>query len=277
MSQIDLISGEWTAMIFEGRNKEYGAYKLRESTGKRNLISIITVVIMAAAFQIGLSIKNIADERRAQHNTMSSVYEISTLHSPKKDVKADRKPIRIEPEKTIENVKNSIKFTTPRIMKDNEVEEEDELKTQAELMNTTVAIGSFDVTGGDDKAGDVLRAHEEIAQTEPKPVIDDTEFIVVPQMPAFPGGQAALMEYLSKNVKYPVVALENGIQGRVVVSFVVERNGSISSVRVEKSRDPHLDKEAVRVISSMPNWIPGRQNGNAVRVRYNVPVTFRLQ
>ena len=84
------------------------------------------------------------------------------------------------------------------------------------------------------------------------------------------------MNWLRNNVRYPAVAEENGIQGRVVVSFVVERNGSITDVQVVKSVDPSLDKEAARVVKSMPNWVPGKQNGSAVRVKYNVPVTFRL-
>jgi protein TonB len=85
------------------------------------------------------------------------------------------------------------------------------------------------------------------------------------------------MQYLSSNIKYPVVAEENGVQGRVVCTFVVERDGSITDVRVIRSVDPSLDKEAVRVVKSMPKWIPGKQNGSAVRVKYTVPVTFRLQ
>ena len=100
---------------------------------------------------------------------------------------------------------------------------------------------------------------------------------VVEEMPQFPGGPSALFEYLSKNVKYPVVAEENGVQGRVIVTFVVERDGSITDVRVVKSVDPSLDKEAQRVLRSMPRWIPGKQNGSAVRVKYTVPVTFKLQ
>ena len=97
---------------------------------------------------------------------------------------------------------------------------------------------------------------------------------VVEQMPSFPGGQGALMQYLAYNIKYPVVAQENGVQGRVVVSFVVERDGSITDVQVVRSVDPSLDREAQRVVRSMPKWIPGKQNGQAVRVKYNVPVSF---
>ena len=99
---------------------------------------------------------------------------------------------------------------------------------------------------------------------------------VVDEMPVFPGGIGALLEYLATHVKYPVVAQENGVQGRVIVSFVVECDGSITDVRVERSVDPSLDREAIRVVSSMPRWSPGKLNGYIVRVKYSVPVSFRL-
>ena len=114
-------------------------------------------------------------------------------------------------------------------------------------------------------------------EPEPEKVEESKVFDVVEEMPQFPGGPSALFEYLSKNIKYPVVAEENGVQGRVIVTFVVERDGSITDVKVVKSVDPSLDKEATRVVKSMPHWIPGKQNGSAVRVKYTVPVTFRLQ
>lgn len=98
----------------------------------------------------------------------------------------------------------------------------------------------------------------------------------VVEKPQFPGGTAAMFEYLSKNIKYPVVAEENGVQGKVIVSFIVECDGSISNVKVVKSVDPALDKEAMRIVRSMPHWIPGKRNGSAVRVKYTTPVTFRL-
>ena len=108
--------------------------------------------------------------------------------------------------------------------------------------------------------------------------VDETVFVVVENMPEFPGGQAELMKFLSQNVKYPALAQENGIQGRVVCQFVVERDGSIANVEVVRSsQDSSLDKEAVRVIKSMPKWTPGKQRGKPVRVKYTVPVNFKLQ
>ena len=102
-------------------------------------------------------------------------------------------------------------------------------------------------------------------------------FVVVEKQPEFPGGTTALMKFLGDNIKYPVIAQENGIQGRVITNFVVERDGSISDVQVVRGQDPSLDKEAIRVIKTMPKWTPGQQRGKPVRVRFTLPVVFRLQ
>lgn len=277
MAKIDLISHDWTEMVFEGRNKEYGAYRLRKNAGKRNLYSLITIFIAALAIWGGISLVKFV-ESRTKSVAQTSVAELSALNQPKKkaEVKQQKKVKLEQPEKVVERVKSSVKFTAPVIKKDDEVKPEDELKTQDELMSTKTAIGALDVKGNDDANGEVLKIKEAVAQPEPKPEVEKV-FDVVEQMPSFPGGPSALMEWLSNNVKYPVVAQENGVQGRVVVSFVVERDGSITDVKVVRGVDPSLDKEASRVVRAMPRWIPGKQNGSAVRVKYNVPVAFRLQ
>ena len=277
MAKIDLISRDWTEMVFEGRNKEYGAYRLRKNAGKRNLYSLITIFIAALAIWGGISLVKFV-ESRTKSVAQTSVAELSALNQPKKkaEVKQQQKVKLEQPEKVVERVKSSVKFTAPVIKKDDQVKPEDELKTQEELMNTKTAIGALDVKGNDDANGEVLKLKEAVAQPEPKPEVEKV-FDVVEQMPSFPGGPSALMEWLSNNVKYPVVAQENGVQGRVVVSFVVERDGSITDVKVVRGVDPSLDKEASRVVKAMPRWIPGKQNGSAVRVKYNVPVAFRLQ
>ena len=277
MAKIDLISRYWTEMFFEVRNKEYVAYRLRKNAGKRNLYSLITIFIAALAIWGGISLVKFV-ESRTKSVAQTSVAELSALNQPKKkaEVKQQQKVKLEQPEKVVERVKSSVKFTAPVIKKDDEVKPEDELKTQDELMSTKTAIGALDVKGNDDANGEVLKIKEAVAQPEPKPEVEKV-FDVVEQMPSFPGGPSALMEWLSNNVKYPVVAQENGVQGRVVVSFVVERDGSITDVKVVRGVDPSLDKEASRVVRAMPRWIPGKQNGSAVRVKYNVPVAFRLQ
>lgn len=112
---------------------------------------------------------------------------------------------------------------------------------------------------------------------EEEEVEEQQIFQVVEEMPEFPGGMAECMKFLAKNIKYPTIAQENGVQGRVIVQFVVNKDGTIVDPVVVRSVDPYLDKEALRVIKAMPKWKPGKQRGKAVRVKYTVPVTFRLQ
>ena len=277
MSKIDLISNEWTDLVFEGRNHAYGAYKLRKGTSKRNVWSIIIVALAAVLLFLGLQLQKMAQANKTVENTQA--VELAKLQEKKKEAKVEKKEvIKQEPEKVVEQVKSSVKFTAPVIKKDEEVKEEDEIKLD-EVQKSDKAVGAFTVEGNDEVGGAVLKAKEEIAAPEPpKHVVEETKiFTVVEQMPLFPGGDAALMGYLRDNIHYPTVAAENGVQGRVVVGFVVERDGSITDVNVLRSVDPSLDREAMRVVKSMPKWTPGKQNGSTVRVKYQVPVTFRLQ
>ena len=263
MAKIDLIDNGWVDLVFEGKNQAYGAYQMRKNTGVRNLKALIVMFVafalIAAIVYAKVSIENYI---ASQNAAIEADVELASL-AEKKEAKVEKKD-EPEPEKIeIERVKSSVAFTVPEIKKDNEVKEEQEMKSQEELQQTNTAIGAFNVEGNDETGGEVLKAKEVIAEPEPPK--------------EFPGGPSALFEYLSKNIKYPVVAEENGVQGRVIVTFVVERDGSITDVKVVKSVDPSLDKEAQRVVKSMPHWIPGKQNGSAVRVKYTVPVTFRLQ
>ena len=277
MSKIDLISNEWTDLVFEGRNQAYGAYQLRKGTSKRNIWSLIIVAFAAVLLFLGLQLQRMAEANKTVENTQA--VEIAKLQEKKKEAKVEKKEVvRQEPEKVVEQVKSSVKFTAPIIKKDSEVKEEDEIKLD-EVQKSDKAVGAFTVEGNDEVGGAVLKAKEDIAAPEPpKHVVEETKiFTVVEQMPMFPGGDPALMRYLSTNIHYPTVAAENGVQGRVVVGFVVERDGSITDVNVLRSVDPSLDREAMRVVKSMPRWQPGKQNGSAVRVKYQVPVSFRLQ
>lgn len=124
---------------------------------------------------------------------------------------------------------------------------------------------------------DVVIKHIPVTVDE-EVVVEDDIFVVVEENPQFPnGGTAGLLQYLGKNIKYPTIPQENGTQGRVTVQFVVNKDGSIVDVKVIRGVDPYLDKEAVRVISTMPKWIPGKQRGVPVRCKFTVPVTFKLQ
>ena len=276
MGKVDLIDNGWVDLVFEGKNQAYGAYQLRKNTGVRNVKALLWVIAAIAAIFLLVWAKVAIENAMPKQTVNTADIELSKL-AQKKEAKVERKePVKVEMEKVVEKVKSSVKFTAPEIKKDDEVKPEDEIKSQDDLSKTNTAIGTFDVKGNDEAEGEVLKAKEVVVDEKPKE--EETKvFDVVEQMPSFPGGDAELMKFLSSHIKYPVVAEENGIQGRVIATFVVERDGSISDVKVVKSVDPSLDKEAIRVLKSMPKWIPGKQNGSAVRVKYTVPVTFRLQ
>lgn len=145
------------------------------------------------------------------------------------------------------------------IVEDNTLEEEVEFQSTEDEQKDAVIINY----GEGDGEGEVY-AEDEI-------------FAVVEEMPSFPGGDAALMSYISKSIKYPSIAQENGIQGRVICTFVINRDGKVTNAEVIRSVDPSLDKEALRVINNMPAWKPGKQRGKPVRVKYTLPIVFRLQ
>lgn len=279
MANIDVTTNAWTDLVFEGRNQAYGAYKLRRNTPSRNVKSIVIIIALALLTVLFFFLKKAYDDYQAAHVANEQVTELSAVKKETKKAEVKRK-VEVEPKKEeVKEVKSSIKFTAPVIKKDNEVKPEEEMKSQDELMQTNTAIGALDVKGNSDN-GAVLQVTQRVADEPVKqapPEVENKVFDVVEQMPSFPGGDGALTKYLSENIKYPVVAQENGVQGRVVVSFVVEKDGSITDVKVARSVDPSLDREATRVVRSMPHWIPGKQNGSAVRVKYNVPVSFRLQ
>ena len=276
MAKIDLIDNSWVDLVFEGKNQSYGAYQLRKSTGSRNVKAMLIMLAIGIAIAAFVAIKGVVENAMKQDVAIEADVELAKL-AEKKEAKVEKKEEPKIEKVEVEKVKSSVKFVPPVIKKDSEVKPEEELKSQEELNKTNTAIGAFDVKGNDEAAGEVLKAKEVIAQPEPPKEEETKVFDVVEQMPSFPGGDAELMKFLSSHIKYPVVAEENGIQGRVIATFVVERDGSISDVKVVKSVDPSLDKEAIRVLKSMPKWIPGKQNGSAVRVKYTVPVTFKLQ
>jgi protein TonB len=150
---------------------------------------------------------------------------------------------------------------------------------EVEILNVVdddVKTESVEIKTEDDKDVEVV-----IAPPVEAPVVEEVEeeiFVVVESMPEFPGGQQEMMKYIAENIKYPVIAQENGIQGRVICQFVIEKNGSVTDIQVVRSSgDASLDKEAERVIKTMPKWKPGKQRGKPVRVKYTIPVAFRLQ
>ena len=282
MAKIDLYDPKWVEMVFAGKNKEYGAYQLRKGTSGRNIKSLLILVIAAALVGGFLAWKVIEQKQAEEQQAYMEAMELARLQ--KQAEKEKKKPEKVQPKvemkKEIPVARETQKFTAPVIKKDELVKEENQVK-QMDKLDDKVAVGTENKEGVKDRTVEAVRNDIAVAAPPPppapKPEVATKVFDVVEEMPSFPGGQGALMSYLASNIKYPVVAQENGVQGRVIVSFVVERDGSISDVRVARSVDPSLDREAQRVVKSMPRWKPGKQNGSAVRVKYTVPVVFRLQ
>jgi protein TonB len=278
MSKIDLLDQRWIDLVFEGKNEAYGAYAIRQDTSKRNLFAMLALVAGLAFIVLCFLGVNVAQNAiaaaQAEHETEVALENIEEEAEEKEEEEVE--VIYEENEQLVaeETVMNSEKFTAYEMEDD---APEMQTKTQDEVAQSDIAIGAIDYDQGSDEAEHVLKVNEKVVDEVPPKVEETKVFDVVEQMPQFKGGDAALMDYLNKNIKYPVIAEENGIQGRVVTTFVVERDGSITDVKVIKSVDPSLDKEAVRVVKSMPKWNPGKQNGSAVRVKFTLPVTFRLQ
>ncbi len=282
MAKIDLYDPKWVDMVFAGKNKEYGAYQLRKGTSGRNIKSLLILVIAAALVGGFLAWKVIEQKQAEEQQAYMEAMELAKLQQQAKKEEKKKEPVKpkIEPKKEIPVARETQKFTAPVIKKDELVKEENQVK-QMDQLDAKVAVGTKDEEGVKDRTVEAVRSDIAVAAPPPppapKPEVSNKVFDVVEEMPSFPGGQAALMSFLSSNIKYPVVAQENGVQGRVIVGFVVERDGSITDVKVMRSVDPSLDREAQRVVKAMPRWKPGKQNGSAVRVKYTVPVVFRLQ
>ena len=282
MAKIDLYDPKWVDMVFAQKNKEYGAYKLRKGTSGRNIKALLILVVAAALVGGFLAWKVIEQKNAEAQAAYMEAMELAKMQEQAKKREKKDEPIKpkVEPKKEIPVARETQKFTAPVIKKDDLVKEENQVK-QMDKLDDKVAVGAEDKEGVKDRTVEAVRSDIAVAAPPPppapKPEVANKVFDVVEEMPSFPGGQGALMSFLSSNIKYPVVAQENGVQGRVIVGFVVEKDGSISDVKVMRSVDPSLDREAQRVVKAMPKWKPGKQNGSAVRVKYTVPVVFRLQ
>ena len=282
MAKIDLYDPKWVDMVFAGKNKEYGAYQLRKGTSGRNIKALLILVIAAALVGGFLAWKVIEQKQAEEQQAYMEAMELAKLQQQAKKEEKKKEPVKpkVEMKKEIPVARETQKFTAPVIKKDELVKEENQVK-QMDKLDDKVAVGTENKEGVKDRTVEAVRNDIAVAAPPPppapKPEVATKIFDVVEEMPSFPGGNGALMSYLASNIKYPVVAQENGVQGRVIVSFVVERDGSISDVKVARSVDPSLDREAQRVVKSMPRWSPGKQNGSTVRVKYTVPVVFRLQ
>ncbi|GAB6009274.1 energy transducer TonB [Dysgonomonas reticulitermitis] len=271
---IKLNSSEWCDVVFEGKNKQYGAYKLRQSSSKRHIVAFL-VILLFAGFVSALPglISEIKKLAQNQQENIDETFELSNI--PVEDIPEENK-IMQETAPPPPPLKTTVQFVPPTIAKDEDVSDKDVMKSQDEIQESKIQISVASVQGTSDKGVDIaeLRDHKVIVEEKQ---VEEKPFITVEQMPTFPGGEVEMQKFIRDNLRYPVVAQEAGIQGRVTLRFVVSKTGTIENVTVVRGIDSSCDKEAVRVVQSMPKWIPGKQNGLNVPVYFNLPIQFRLQ
>ena len=265
-AKIDIFSNDWLELVFEGKNQKYGAFEIRQKSSKRHIYGLIITSVM---FIVGFSLPGLIE--RFVPKRVERDVTVRTLSDLKLDKPKEQDEILKELPPPPPPLRNTIKFTPPVIKPDEEVNEEEEPKLQQEVVDAKAAIGTvtFD-KGTDDISAPLPTDDKQISEEE------ETPFVVVEQMPEFPGGEKAMLRFISKNVVYPQIAVENDVQGVVVVNFVVDIDGSITQVKILSSVSKDCDDEAVRVIKSMPKWKAGKQGGRNVRVYYSVPIRFIL-
>ncbi|MCM1348514.1 MAG: energy transducer TonB [Firmicutes bacterium] len=285
---VDLSSKEWRDLVFEGKNKEYGAYELRsKSVSRHNRAMLVIILILALVAVLGVVVNTViaAAEARPDDENEQALVEMATEDAAEEEEMEEEPQKYEEPEQEVikEELLNTVKLTEIAIMEDEKVTET--IKNQDELKETDTAVGAVNEDRGVDNIIDAKEHKDVVVVEEVKPEPpkvekkedDNKVFTSVEQMPVYPGGDAALLADVSKNIRYPSVAQENGIEGRVVVQFVVTKNGTVGDVKVVRGKDPDLDKEAKRVVKTLKKFTPGKMNGNPVNVWYTLPITFKLQ
>jgi protein TonB len=266
-SKLDLLDQKWIDVVFNGRNKAYGAYELRRDNERNTRTALIIGVIV---FVFIISFNTILNMIAGFIPKAKEKVKITNvvLSPPPVDLKKPPPPPPPEPPKP---KVDQVKFPPPIVKPDVEVKEKPPTIEELKVADP----GQKNLKG--DKNADVT-IDEPVGNSDTKVTEEDPNkiFTAVENEPAFPGGLAAFGRYLEKNIKYPAVARENNTQGKVIVSFVCERDGSLTDVHVARGIGDGCDEEAMRVIKNSPHWKPGIQNGRPVRVAYSVPIAFTL-
>ena len=282
---VDLTSKEWRDMVFADKNKEFGAYQLRKSSDRRhNMAVIYTLIGLVVVFFLIFGYSKYADyqaekaalEAKEKAEKMSHAL-LEQAEQEQEDEQPEEQKFEQPEIEVPEEVLATVQVTQIAIVDADKVKNEVmDMETQKE---DNTARGVVNQEGSDD-ADKFKAVQEQVVVKEPEPEVKHEEekiFVAVEQRAQFPGGEAAMMKFLSNNVRYPEAAQQNDVQGKVIVNFVVEKDGSIGHVKIAKGVDKDLDREAMRVVKKMPKWQPGKNNGVAVRSYFNLPVTFRLQ
>ena len=269
-NNINYATASMDDIVFETRNKSYGAYVLRRIYDRHVTIASIVAI---ALFILFLSAPLIANMLGGDEEEVAVVEDkIVELAEPPSIENKPPPPPPPDLPPPPPPVVSTVKFTPPVIKKDEEVRKEEEIPDQKELEDVVIATKTVE---GNTNVEEVLT--EVAAPTEVGEVVEDKIFTFAEQSPSFPGGETALQKYFGKNIKYPPVALRNGVEGLVILQFVVNKEGEVSDIQVVKKLGSGTDEEAIRVAKTLPKFTPAKQNGRPVSFRYTLPVRFGLQ
>ncbi|PXV64366.1 protein TonB [Dysgonomonas alginatilytica] len=271
---IQLNSSDWCDIVFAGKNKSYGAYTLRQGSSKRHILAFGVMVLFVGAVAALPSFLEAVKANSSIVKGIDDEFILSTIAKVEEQIPEEKLILQeIAPPKPI--LKSTIAFTPPAIV--SVVDPEKEMKAIGTLLDSPAPISKATIEGSNAPgAVDIADVKEHTAIIE-GPVKQDKPFLSVEQMPQFPGGDAELMRFIGSNLKYPTISVENGIEGRVIIRFVIGKDGRVSDVEIVRTLDPACDKEAMRVVKMMPKWVAGMQNGRNVSVYYTLPVLFKLQ
>jgi protein TonB len=246
-------------IVFVDRNKEYGAYKLRKKYSSTVMVALLIGIIILSTAIITPYINAKALENQKQRAERQVEIKLENLDQPNETV-APPPPPPPPPADVVQQQR----YVPPVVV--------DTIKPEEMTQLMTADQAQTEVT---DK--EVVEVVEQVKEEVQEADAEATPFVVVEEMPMFPGGDTELLKYISEHTQYPEVAKENNIQGRVIVRFCVTSKGGVSQVSVLKGVDPELDKEAIRVVNTLPTFKPGKQGGKPVPVWYMVPITFTLK
>lgn len=281
---VDLTSKEWRDLVFADKNKEFGAYQLRKNSDKRhNLAALYTLIGLIVVFFLILAYSKYSDYKaeqeaialQEQREKMAAAELLAQEDEPEPEPEPEEQKFEQPEIEVPEEVLATVQVTQIAIVDADKVKNEVmDMETQKE---DNTARGVVNQEGSDD-ADKFKAVQEQVVVKEPEPEKPKEEeiFVAVEQPAEFPGGMGALMKWLGNNIRYPEAAQQNDIQGKVVVKFVVEKDGSIGAADVIKGVDKDLDREAIRVVKKMPKWQPGKNNGVSVRSYFTLPVVFKL-
>lgn len=279
MAKIDILSKNWNDILFEGRNQSYGAYELRAKTGNRNLKALIALLILLAfAYVLPFIVKGItAAVESLGSDQVTELSNIEQEEEEEDDIQIEENKPDEAPAETVTEMASSIQFTVPEIT-DN-VAEDKELIAQQKAQEARAKMGEFNFQGNDETSTNIKSDKKQLGDVASGGGGEGEAkvFTYVEQMPVFPGGEAALQKFIHDHLKYPTVSLEEGVQGTVMLRFVVNENGSVGEVQILKSLDTYCDREAKRVVQSLPRFTPGRQQGKPVKVWFQFPIRFEIQ